>query len=288
MKFTKLQALGNDFLVIDSLELPSGVVLDELARGLCDRHYGAGGDGIVVVSREVREDADCSSRIFNADGSEAEVSGNGTRCLAAWLDAAGHWPENRDTVRIATAAGVKAVRLVGRDRTRRTLEMEMGVPRFASRDVPMALDPPVERVVGYLLDVDGERVVVTALSVGNPHCTVLVDDLDAIDFRKIGARIERHELFPQRTNVEFVCVEARGRLRALFWERGAGETLSSGTGASAATVAAIVNGLADRSVTVETPAGALRVTWREVDDVVVLSGPAEVVYTAEWLRSNSA
>src|SRR5262249_3450274 len=151
-------------------------------------------------------------------------------------------------------------------------------------DVPMVLDPPRDRVVGYPLEVDGARYAVTALSVGNPHCTLFPDDLDAVDFRALGAKIERHPLFPNRVNVEFVRVEAPDRLRVLFWERGVGETLASGTGASAATVAAAANGLAGRSVTVDTAAGSFRATWRESDDVVVLAGPAELVYTGTWRK----
>jgi diaminopimelate epimerase len=282
MRFAKLHALGNDFVVVERSEIPGEVALGALAEAVCDRHFGAGADGVVIA--EERDGADgpaWSSRIFNADGGEAEVSGNGTRCLAAYVDATGRWPDGGAALRIATAAGVKLVRRAGAPGL---YEMEMGVPRFASADVPMALDPPRDRVVGYPLEVDGARYAVTALSVGNPHCTLFPDDLDAIDFRGLGASIERHPLFPNRVNVEFVAVEAADRLRALFWERGVGETLASGTGASAAAVAAAANGLAGRSVTVETAAGSLRATWRESDDVVVLAGPAELVYTATWRK----
>lgn len=284
MNFTKLQALGNDFVVVAEEETAGGGDLGRLARLVCDRHFGAGADGLVVVSARVGDAAaDFGSRIFNADGGEAEVSGNGTRCLAAYLDAARRWPEGRDTVRIATAAGVKTVRLSSRGGRRRLLEMEMGAPRFASPDVPMAIEPARERVVDYPVEVDGREYRVTALSVGNPHCTLLLGALDEVDVGSVGPRLERHPLFPERTNVEFVEVAARDRIRARFWERGAGETLSSGTGASAAAVAAALSGLAGRSVTVETAAGELGVTWRESDGVVVVSGPAEIVYEGRWL-----
>ena len=284
MRFAKLHAMGNDFLVVEATELLEGVPAERVAAMLCDRHYGAGADGLVLLAAPAPGDreADWASRIFNADGSEAEVSGNGTRCLAAYLEATGRWPAGSDTVRIATAAGVKRVRLAAGRGAEREFEMEMGVPRFASAEVPMALERPLERVVGYPLDVDGARYAVTALSVGNPHCTLFVDDLDAVDVRELGSKIERHPLFPRRVNVEFVRVEAPDRLRVRFWERGVGATLSSGTGSSAATVAAVVNGLAERAVTVETPAGPLRATWREADGVVLLSGPAELVYTGTW------
>lgn len=282
MNFTKLHALGNDFIVVDARETPSGASLDRLAHALCDRHFGAGADGVVFTWPEPGADFDCRSRIFNADGSEAEVSGNGTRCLAAWLDANGLWPEDRADARIETLAGVKRIRLLERDGATRRFEMEMGVPRFASADVPMQLDPPRERVVDYPLDVDGVTHLVTALSVGNPHCSLLVDDLDAIDFRALGARIERHPLFPQRTNVEFVEATGPNRIAVLLWERGVGETLSSGTGASAATVAAIVGGRVASPVTIETAAGELYATWTGACEPLVLAGPATIVYTGDW------
>lgn len=282
LRFTKLHAVGNDFLVVEAEAVPGGSALADLARALCDRHYGAGADGLVVVARG-GADVDCSSRIFNADGSEAEVSGNGTRCLAAWLDVEGHWPPGADAVRVATVAGVKRVRIVERVGGVRRLEMEMGAPRLASAQVPMLVDPPLERVVAHELEVGGASYRVTALSIGNPHCSIMVDDLDAIDWRAVGAEIERHAAFPERVNVEFVQVEGPDRIRVRFWERGVGVTLSSGTGASAATVAAVLNGLAGRRVTVETPAGPLEATWREEDGVVLLSGPAEAVYSGTWL-----
>jgi diaminopimelate epimerase len=283
MRFAKLHALGNDFIVVERTDVPDGVPLGRLAEAVCDRHFGAGADGMVVAeSRAESGDGGWTSRIFNADGGEAEVSGNGTRCLAAYVDATGRWPSDGDALRIATAAGIKLVRRAG---AAGVYEMEMGVPRFASADVPMALEPPLDRVVGFPLEVDGARYAVTALSVGNPHCTLFPDDLDAIDFRALGAKIERHPLFPNRVNVEFVSVEAPDRLRVLFWERGVGETLASGTGASAATVAAAMNGLAGRSATVETVAGSLRATWRESDGMVVLAGPAALVYTGTWRAS---
>jgi diaminopimelate epimerase len=285
MRFSKLQAMGNDFVVVEAAEIAAGVDPGRLARDVCDRHFGAGADGLVVVEPAVGGEADWRSRIFNADGSEAEVSGNGTRCLAAFLDAAGRWPRDAETVRIATVAGVKLVRKVAGEGTGRRFEMEMGVPSLASDAIPMRLDPPAERVVAHALDVDGIRYSVTALSVGNPHCTLFVRAFDEIDVRAVGPRIEHHPAFPNRVNVEFVRVASRDRLQARFWERGAGETLSSGTGASAALVAAVLNGVAERAATVETPAGELRVVWRASDDVVLLVGPAELVYTARWERA---
>jgi diaminopimelate epimerase len=284
MEFAKLQARGNDFLVIVDYGNPPEVSWNDLAVAMCDRHYGAGADGLIVARPLAGDpDRDCVSRIFNADGGEAEVSGNGTRCLAAYLLVSGLWPAGADAVRIETVAGVKRVRLVERTEAGGLFEMEMGTPRFGSAEVPMLIEPPLERVVRYPLDVDGVTYEVTALSTGNPHCSLLLDDLDAVDFRELGPKIERHPAFPQRVNVEFVQVLAPDRIRVRFWERGAGETLSSGTGSTAATVAAAVNGLSSREVTIETPAGDLRARWRE-DDVVLLTGPAEFVYRGSWVK----
>src|SRR5262249_40019631 len=151
--------------------------LGRLAEAVCDRHFGAGADGMIVADAGAEvAGATWTSRIFNADGGEAEVSGNGTRCLAAYVDATERWPADGGALRISTAAGIK---LVGRAGAEGHYEREMGVPRFASADVPMVLDPPRDRVVGYPLEVDGARYAVTALSVGNPHCTLFPDDLDA-------------------------------------------------------------------------------------------------------------
>jgi diaminopimelate epimerase len=281
MEFTKLQAHGNDFLIVDSGALPDAADLSALATSLCDRHFGAGADGLVVTGRSDVPTHEWWSRIFNADGGEAEVSGNGTRCLAAWLDATGAWPPDREYVRVGTVAGVKVVRRAGDG----TYEAEMGRPILSSAEIPMLVDPPLERVVGFPLEVAGEHLDVTSVSMGNPHCSVFVDALSDVDVAGIGAAIERHEAFPARVNVEFVEVTAHDRIRVRFWERGVGVTLSSGTGSCAATVSAVLTGRCGRVVAVETDAGSLRVVWSDEDDIVRLTGRAEIVYTGKWRRA---
>jgi len=278
MYFTKLQAHGNDFIVIASEEVADVDDLGNLARKMCDRHFGAGADGIVVVALDRSDDAECSTRIFNADGGEAEVSGNGTRCVAAWLDATGAWPPERDEVRIATKAGVKSVRRAGNCR----YEADMGVPRFASDSIPMSLVPRREKVVRHPIRIHGAPVEVTAVSVGNPHCSVFVEDLAETDTVSVGRALEVCDEFPERTNVEFVQVLARDRIRVRFWERGVGTTLSSGTGSCAASVAAALAGYVDRDVTVETDSGSLHVTWAVEDDRLHLTGTAVSVYAGNW------
>jgi diaminopimelate epimerase len=281
IKFTKVQGLGNDFLVIPVEDVTALRSARELARHMCERNYGAGADGIVFVTRARHADADFASRIFNADGSEAGISGNGTRCVAAYLYHSGQWAEPE--VRIATAAGVKPGRLVSREGSRFEFEFDMGEPRFSSEDIPMAIEPRVGRVVGYPLKLGGDTFQVTCLSMGNPQCVIFVTDFGGVSLGEMGPLIEDHPLFPDRTNVEFARVISRDEIEILIWERGAGHTLSSGPGSCASAVAAALNGLTGRGVSVRTEGGTLRVDWRE-DNTVALTGPAEVVYEALWLR----
>jgi len=281
MRFVKLHGSGNDFLIVDEID---GAVIEDyrmLARDICDRHCGAGADGLVTVSTaEPGSDADFSCRIFNADGSEAEISGNGTRCAAAYLYYRGRWKDPQ--LRIDTRAGVKRLTLKQRDETRFTLEADMGRPRLKSSEIDL-VNPVTDKLVAYPLNVGGDIFEVTITSMGNPHCTIFFEDLDEMDFRELGPYIENHPLFPERTNVEFVRVMDRKNIEVRFWERGVGETLSSGTGACAAAVASVLNGLVERGVMVHGTAGSLFVQWRE-DGVVVLTGPAELIYQGVWLK----
>ena len=285
MRFIKLHGYGNDYLVFKADDLGAAGDLGEFARRVCDRHFGAGSDGIAVVGRADEGGADFNVRIFNPDGSEAAMSGNGTRCAAAALVHEGVW--TRAELRLSTRAGVKVYRLLGGDAPggRYRFAAEIGRPRFESGSVPFTTDEPLERVVNHPLEVaPGETVAVTALEMCNPNCCLFVEDFARIDWRRLGRLIESHPRFPARTNVEFVRVVSPERVEVRIWERGVGETLSSGTGSSAAVVASHLNGLTGRSVTVETPGGRLSVEWRERDDEVVLTGAAEVVYRGEWLR----
>ena len=296
MKFVKAHGYGNDYLVFEAGGLRGVGSLAGFARRACDRHFGAGGDGVAVVERapggkaEGVPDgaggvaADFRVRIFNPDGSEAAMSGNGTRSAAAALYHEGEWAG--DELRLGTRSGVKLYRLIASDAARGLYRFaaEIGKPKFASASVPVGTDAPLERVVDYPLEVaPGETVSVTALEMCNPNCCLFVEDFGALDWRRLGRLIESHPRFPERTNVEFVRVVSRERIEVRIWERGAGETLSSGTGSSAAAVAACLTGRTGRRVSVETPGGGLEVEWRE-DGEVVLTGEAEVVYRGEWLK----
>lgn len=282
MLFYKFQALGNDFLIVRESELRAATSDFELfAQRICNRHFGAGADGMELLLDAPRvAEADFEVRLFNADGGETPISGNGTRCVAAYLYLIEKWSE--DVVRIATGAGVKTLRPVDRDYL--VFEAEMGAPRFSSEEIPLALPAHLDRVVRQRLDVDGQSVEFTATSMGNPHCSIFVDDFEAIDWRALGSKIEIHPAFPERTNVEFVRLISQDEIEVRFWERGVGETLASGTGACGAALAAMINDLTKRKVKVKTEAGELLVEWRE-DGVVAQTGEARIVYEGEWLAT---
>jgi diaminopimelate epimerase len=281
IRFTKLQGMGNDFLIVPVEDVRALDRAHELSQQMCQRNYGAGADGVVFITRARHEDADFASRIFNADGSEAEVSGNGTRCVAAYVYHAGLW--DAPELRIATASGVKRGRLVLRDGPNYEFEFDMGEPQFDSEAVPMLLDHPLKQVVRYPLHIGGDLFEVTCLSMGNPQCIIFVPDLDAANLTELGPLIENHPIFPNRTNVEFVRIHSRDEIEIRIWERGAGHTLSSGTGCCASAVAAALDHHTDRSVRVRTEGGVLRVDWRQ-DQSVALTGGAEVIYEGRWLR----
>jgi diaminopimelate epimerase len=285
MQFIKFQGFGNDYIIFEAEALAGVESLNDFARAVCDRHYGAGADGIVVVSRaEAGAAADFVARIFNVDGSEAGLSGNGTRCAVAYLYHQNLW--DKDALRLSTRAGVKLYRL--REiisRGRYWFESELGQPRFDSSSIPMLTDQARERVVDYPLVIEGETFPVTALQMGNPNCAIFVKDFEQLDWRRVGRALESHEQFPERTNVEFVRVADRANIELRIWERGVGETKSSGTCACAAMVASVIKGLTDRRVTVWMEGGQAEILWRE-DDEVVLTGRADIVYSGRWENSD--
>lgn len=279
--FIKFHGFGNDYIVIESEQLAGFADLGEFARQICNRHYGAGADGIAVISRENDEGADFRVRIFNPDGSEAGLSGNGTRCAAAYVYYKKLW--TRDELRLSTRSGIKRYFLVEQaDPGKYVFDSELGQPGFASDSIPMLTDRPLERVIDYPLAVDGDLLKVTALQMGNPNCCIFVDAFEALDWRRLGRAIENHKQFPDRTNVVFVRVKDRHTIELRIWERGVGETTASGTCSCAAAVAAMINGKTERSIDVLMPGGRARIQWRE-DGEVVINAPAELVYAGDWL-----
>jgi diaminopimelate epimerase len=277
MEFYKVHGLANDFLVIDAVKEAD---YGSLAVAACARHTGIGADGLLVLDRARVPEADFSLRFFNSDGSEAEMSGNGVRCAAAVLYYTGR--ANGPWLRFATLAGIKTLTLSARDGIRFDFEVVIGKPGFKPDEIPMIVSDNLERVLQYPLDVDGKKVEITAVSTGNPHCTVFVDDFDKVDWRTLGAKLESHPAFPKRTNVEFVRVVLPAEIETRFWERGVGETQSSGTGSCGAAVAAMINGFTERRVLVNMPAGQLTVEWCD-DEVIVFTGPTEIICHGRYL-----
>jgi diaminopimelate epimerase len=282
-QFTKFHGLGNDYLVIEAEQLSGIDDLGEFARRICNRHYGAGGDGIAIIAKSETGDADFKCRIFNPDGSEAGLSGNGTRCAVAYLYYNGLW--TKDELRLSTRTGLKRYFLRGQPGPGKfVFESELGQPKFDTQSIPMSITPPLEKVIGYPLLVNGEHFPVTAMQMGNPNCCIFVGDFDALNWREIGKAIEVHSQFPDRTNVVFVRIVDRSFIELRIWERGVGETTASGTCSCAGAVAAMINEKTDRDVRVLMEGGEVRIRWRE-DGEVVITGTAEVVYSGQWLLS---
>lgn len=285
--FIKFHGFGNDYIVIELKDLAGAGIsttaeLGEFARRICNHHYGAGGDGIAVVSPSEVQGADFHVRIFNPDSSEASLSGNGTRCAAAYLYYKQLWSPTE--LRLSTRAGIKRYTLREQtDAGHYLFDSELGQPKFDSNSIPMATGEPMEKVIDYELEVDGESFLVTALQMGNPNCCIFVDDFDTLEWRRIGKAIETHKQFPERTNVIFVRVVDRKTIELRIWERGVGETEASGTCSCAAAVAAMTKGETERLVDVLMPGGRAKINWREADGEVVITGTAEVIYEGDWL-----
>lgn len=261
MNLVKAQALGNDFLLLAEHSAPPAGETADLARQLCDRHHGIGADGLIVFSDGPRG---ARMRLVNADGSHSELSGNGVRCLAAWL-ARVRGLGSGESLEIETDAGTKMLQLLGREGRRLIFRAHMGQPEEIQRRTVAVAGMPVEAVT---------------LRVGNPQCVVL-GDVSVERLHDVAAKLAVHPAFPEGTNVELAAVEAPARVRILIWERGVGPTEASGTGACAAAVAAIAFGGAARDVEVIAPGGAQRVEWQE--DGLFLTGWAEVVFEARWI-----
>jgi len=285
MLFHKFQALGNDFLIVRESELRALTAdYESFSRQICDRHFGAGADGVeLLLDQSGNADADFEVRLFNADGGETPISGNGTRCVGAYLYLIEKW--QNPEVRIATGAGVKTLKQVEQSGNRIVFETQMGTPRFRSEEIPVILPQPQERVIQQPLEVNGLKVEFTATSMGNPHCSIFVTSdlvsIEALRWRELGAAIEVLPIFPERTNVEFIQVRSRHEIEVRFWERGCGETLASGTGACGAALASMLNELTERKVKVITAAGELIVEWLD-DNNVIQTGEARAVFRGEW------
>ena len=276
MKFTKMHGIGNDYIYVDTFDQ---AVADPsaLAVAMSRPHFGVGADGLVLIGAS--DAADFGMRMFNADGSEGEMCGNAVRCIAKYVHERGLTAKT--TLTLATKAGIKTLDLQVEAGRVAQVRVDLGEPVLAPEAIPVQL--PGERVIDAPITVDGQTWRMSCVSMGNPHAVIFVDDPATFDVHGIGRQIERHPLFPRRTNVEFARVRSRDRLDMRVWERGSGETLACGTGAAAAVVAAVLQGRTGRHVRVTLAGGELQVTWDEGDNHVYQSGPASFVFDGVWL-----
>jgi diaminopimelate epimerase len=272
LKFTKMQGLGNDFVVLDGVR-QSLPMTPALARRLADRHFGVGCDQVLLVERPRSAQADFRYRIWNADGGEVGQCGNGARCFVRFVREQGLSDKNE--LRVETLSGLIVPRLEADGQ----VSVDMGAPRFEPASVPFVSDSAA--TVQPLELGPGRVVQITALSMGNPHAVQLVTDVDAAPVATEGPLIENHERFPQRVNAGYMQVVGRDRIRLRVWERGAGETLACGTGACAAVAAGVRRGLLDAKVRVATRGGDLTIEWRGGDNPVWMTGPASTVFEGE-------
>jgi diaminopimelate epimerase len=280
LKFVKMHGAGNDFIVVDgTTEKIIEDDLPELSKRICDRHFGVGGDGLIIVLHS--NVADFRMRIFNPDGSEAEMCGNGVRVFAKYIyDRKMH----KDVVMtVETLAGIKTLEINATGDKAKTVRVDMGEPKLLRFEIPMRGKPDV-KVIGEPLRVAGKRIEITCVSMGNPHCVVFVDDVDHYPVGKMGPLIENHPKFPARTNVEFVEVINPSEMRVRTWERGVGETLACGTGACASVVAGSLNGKTLRKVTVHLRGGDLNIEWAD-NNRLLMTGPAEEVFEGKLSTS---
>ena len=289
MHFTKMHGLGNDYVYVncfaETVANPA-----ELAVRISDRHFGVGSDGLILI--EPSEIADARMRMFNADGSESQMCGNGIRCVAKFvydrhlahtgtefsLPGQGTFPAS---LRIETRRGILTVGLeIGADGKVSRVCVNMGQPILESAKIPVAVDSP--SVVNLPLSIEGQELSMTCVSMGNPHAVFFCEDLDAIELSRLGPIIERHELFPQRVNVHFVKADSPTEFTMKTWERGSGITLACGTGACACVVAGVLIGQYERIVTAHLPGGDLQLNWCEQDNCVYMTGPAAEVFSGIW------
>jgi diaminopimelate epimerase len=277
VNFTKMHGLGNDFVMVDGLEEHlEEAALPDLARRVCDRHFGVGADGLILALPS--DLADFRMRLINADGSEAEHCGNGIRCVAKLVYDRGH--THADRITVETVGRINTLDLSTSGGRVESVRVDMAEPVFARSRIPMT-GPEGGEAVDEPLEVEGRTLAFTCVSMGNPHAVTFVEDPEAFPVETLGPKIEHHAVFPRRTNVEFIQVLAANELKMRVWERGAGETLACGTGACAAVVAGARTGRAGRRAVVHLRGGDLHIEWAD-DNHVYMTGPATTVFGGEY------
>ncbi|MSR55582.1 MAG: diaminopimelate epimerase [Gemmataceae bacterium] len=280
MRFTKMQGCGNDYVYVDCFREKIAGDISQLAIAIADRHFGVGGDGLILICPSERGDA--RMRMFNADGSESEMCGNGVRCVAKYVY--DHGIAQKERLAIETGRGVLTIDLEIEGGKVRRARVDMGEPILEAAKIPTMLvgNPPVEQTVRYGTEAN-DVLALTCVSMGNPHAVAFVNEITDKQVHGIGPLIEKHEAFPRKVNVEFVKVNSRTDANMRVWERGSGETLACGTGACAVAVAGILTGRFDRKVTIHLLGGDLEIEWG-TDNHVYKTGPAVEVFSGEWLQ----
>ena len=276
MRFTKMEGIGNDYVYVncfaETVENPQ-----ELAVRMSRYHFGCGSDGLILIMPS--DQADFRMRMFNNDGSESEMCGNGIRCVAKYCHDRGL--TSKETITIETGGGVKTLHLNVVDGVTQSVRVDMGVPELDGAKIPsMMTGSPVK---DCRIHVEDTEYTMTLVNMGNPHAVTFVDDPASAPVTTHGPLLERHPMFPRKANIEFVQVIDRTHVKMRVWERGTGETLACGTGASAVLVACVLNGLTERTAEVELPGGKLQIEWNPMDNHVYMTGPATFVYDGEWL-----
>lgn len=274
IKFTKMQGLGNDYVYIDAINQK---IENEssLAQIISNRHFGIGSDGLILICSS--EIADFKMRMFNSDGSEAEMCGNGIRCVGKFVYDKGL--TNKTTLKIETLAGVKELKLNLKEGKVDTVRVDMGEPILEAEKIPVVSSGKMAK--NLKLEIEEREFNFTCVSMGNPHAITFIENVENFEVEKYGSKIEVNERFPKKTNVEFIEIVNKEYIKMRVWERGAGETLACGTGACASVVAGIINNLIERKVTVELLGGILEIEWNKEDNHIYMTGPAVTVYEGE-------
>lgn len=276
MKFTKMQGCGNDYVYVDGAK--EKIALEEkpeMVRRLSDRHFGIGGDGVIFINPA--EEADFEMEMYNADGTRSEMCGNGIRCVAKFVYDKGL--TDKTSLSIVSCGKIKYIDLTVEDGKVSLVKVNMGAPILESAQVPVISEN--EQVIDEAIEVDGKEYKMTCVSMGNPHAIVFMDNVADLEIEKIGPFFENHVRFPNRTNTEFIKVLDDHTVEMRVWERGTGETLACGTGACATVVACVLNGLTGEDVTVKLLGGDLQIRWDREENLVYMTGPAEIVFEGE-------
>ncbi len=277
MKFTKMHGCGNDYIYINGLE--EHVPQEEkpqMVKYLSDRHFGIGGDGVIFINPS--EEADFEMEMYNADGSRAEMCGNGIRCVGKYVYDKGMTSQKQ--ISIISYGKIKYLQLETEEGKVSTVRVNMGAPELSAKNIPVISEN--EQVINEEISVSGQTFKMTCVSMGNPHAVIFVDDVSELDLEKIGPLFENHERFPKRINTEFVQIKDRSHVKMRVWERGTGETLACGTGCCAVATACILNGLTEEQAVVEVAGGELKIEWDREKNLIFMTGTAQTVFEGEW------